>query len=149
VSTDTLLTIAHHLAVFTVLALLAIEWAIVRPGLDASGIKLLARVDAAYGISAMAVVGAGIARVVAGAKPSEFYTDNPTFWVKMAAFAIVGLLSIRPTITYLRWRRALDAEGSMPSAGAVRTTRRSISTQLTVLASIPVLAVLMARGVGG
>ena len=147
-STDAWLAIAHHLAVFSVLALLSIEWAIVRPGLGGSGIKLLARVDAAYGASAASVVVAGIARVVAGAKPSSFYTENPTFWFKMAAFATVGLLSIRPTIHYAQWRKRLAEDGVSPGPDVLRTAHRAVNVQLMVFASIPVLAVLMARGIG-
>lgn len=147
-STDAWLAIAHHLAVFSVLALLSVEWAIVRPGLGGSGIKLLARVDAAYGASAAGVVVAGIARVVAGAKPSDFYTENPTFWLKMAAFATVGLLSVRPTIHYAQWRKQLADDGGAPSPDVLRSAHRAVNVQLLVFASIPVLAVLMARGIG-
>ena len=130
------------------LALLSVEWAIVRPGLGGSGIKLLARVDAAYGASAAGVVVAGIARVVAGAKPSDFYTENPTFWLKMAAFATVGLLSIRPTIHYAQWRKQLADDGGAPTPDVLRSAHRAVNVQLLVFASIPVLAVLMARGIG-
>jgi len=147
-STDAWLAIAHHLAVFSVMAMLSIEWAIVRPGLDGSGIKLLARVDAAYGASAAGVVVAGIARVIAGAKPSDFYTENPTFWFKMAAFATVGLLSIRPTIQYAQWRKRLAEDGVTPGPDLLRSAHRAVNVQLIVFASIPILAVLMARGIG-
>ena len=147
-STDAWLAIAHHLAVFSVLALLSVEWAIVRPGLGGSGIKLLARVDVAYGASAAGVVVAGVARVIAGAKPSEFYTENSTFWFKMAAFATVGLLSIRPTIQYARWRKRLAEDGATPDPDVLRSAHRAVNTQLLVFGSIPVLAVLMSRGIG-
>jgi putative membrane protein len=43
-----------------------------------------------------------------GAKPAEFYLESTTFWLKMAAFVAVALLSIMPTIRYAGWRRALD-----------------------------------------
>jgi putative membrane protein len=148
VSTDAWLAIAHHLAAFGVLAVLAAEWALVRPGLSAAGLGVLARVDAAYGALAGSVLVAGIARVVAGAKPADFYTENPTFWFKMAAFATVGLLSIRPTIQYLGWRRTLAADGTMPTIEAVSSAHRAVNIQLLVFTSIPVFAALMARGIG-
>ena len=147
-STDAWLAIAHHLAVFAVLAVLSAEWALVRPGLTPAGIRTLARVDAAYGASAAAVIVAGTARVVAGAKPAEFYTDNPTFWFKMAAFAVVGLLSIRPTIKYIGWRKSLADSGTPPAPAVLQSAHRAINVQLAVFASIPVLAALMARGIG-
>jgi putative membrane protein len=148
VTIDTWLAVAHHLAVFGVLAVLAAEWTLVRPGLSADGIRVLARVDAAYGALAGAALTAGIARVLAGPKPSDFYTDNPTFWLKIAAFAGVGLLSIRPTIQYLGWRKTLTADGTTPTAAILKSAHRAVNVQLAVFSSIPVFAALMARGIG-
>jgi len=148
VNTDAWLAVAHHLAVFGVLAVLSAEWTLVRPGLSADGIRILARVDAAYGALAGAALTAGTARVVVGPKPSDFYTDNPTFWFKMAAFALVGLLSIRPTIRYLGWRRSLSVDGTTPTAAVLTSAHRAVNVQLAVFGSIPVFAALMARGIG-
>ena len=146
-TTDAWLAIVHHLAVFGLLAVLAAEWALIRPGLDADGVRRLTRVDAAYGALAGLVVVAGIARVIWGAKPADFYTGSTTFWLKMAAIATVGLLSIRPTIRYLGWRGALD-EGRVPSDDDVRWARRMVHLQLAVFAAFPVFASLMARVIG-
>jgi putative membrane protein len=148
VTTDAWLAIAHHLAVFGVLAVLSAEWSLVRPGLSGDGLRVLARVDAAYGALAGIVLVVGVARVVAGAKPADFYTESPTFWFKMAAFATVGLLSIRPTIQYLGWRRTFAADGTTPTAERLRSAHRAVNLQLSVFGAIPVFAALMARGVG-
>ena len=146
-TTDAWLAIAHHLAVFALLAVLAAEWALVRPGLDADGVRRLTRVDAFYGALAGLVIVIGISRVVWGAKPADFYTGSTTFWLKMAALAIVGLLSIGPTRRYLAWRGALD-DGDLPGEDQVRQARRMVHLQLGVFAAIPVFAALMARGIG-
>ncbi len=148
-TTDAWLAIAHHLAIFGVFAVLVAEWALVLPGLSADGVRRLARIDAAYGILAAAVLIAGVTRVVYGAKPAEFYVENPVFWFKMAAFATVGLLSIAPTLRYLRWRRAVDEDDSAtPGTAEVAGARRFVLLQLEVFVAIPVLAALMARGIG-
>jgi putative membrane protein len=148
-TTDAWLAIAHHLAVFSLAAVLAAEWALVRRGMAAADIRRLARVDAAYGAVAGAVIIAGVSRVIWGAKPAEFYLESTTFWLKMAAVAAVALLSIRPTIRYGGWRRALDADPSaLPSDQAVGRARRMINLQLAVFALIPTFAALMARGIG-
>jgi putative membrane protein len=148
-TTDAWLAIAHHLAVFSLAAVLAAEWALVRRGMAAADIRRLARVDAAYGAVAGAVIIAGVSRVIWGAKPAEFYLESTTFWLKMAAVAAVALLSIRPTIRYGGWRRALDADPSaLPSDQAVGWARRMINLQLAVFALIPTFAALMARGIG-
>jgi putative membrane protein len=146
-TTDAWLAIAHHLAVFGVLAVLAIEWALVRPGIGAADVDRIARVDAAYGALAAVVLAAGFTRVFAGDKPTDFYLENPVFWAKIAAFAVVGLVSIGPTLRYVRWRRAA-AGGGGPAAGEVAAARRAIAIELAVFATIPALAAVMARGIG-
>lgn len=147
-TTDAWLAIAHHLAVFGVFAVLVVEWALLRPGIDAENVRRIARIDAAYGLLAVAVLAAGFARVYAGDKPTDFYFENPVFWAKLGAFATVGLLSIGPTIRYLRWRRAAAASDAAPDAGEVTATRRAVGLELAIFAAIPALAAVMARGIG-
>lgn len=141
---DAWLAIAHHLAVFALLAIIATEWGLVRPGLDASARQRLARVDRVYGILAGAVLLIGLARLEFGAKGWGFYTDNPFFWAKLASFAAVGLLSIGPTRRYLRWAKHDDA----PEESDIMAARRGLQLQLAVFPLIPICAALMARGIG-
>ncbi len=147
-TTDAWLAIAHHLAIFGVFAVLVAEWTIVRPGLGPDEVRRVARIDAAYGALAGAVLVAGVSRVVWGASPADFYLENPVFWFKMAAFATVGLLSIRPTLRFLRWRGALEDDGAVPDGAEVTLVQRAIRLQLEVFIAIPVFAALMARGIG-
>ena len=148
-TTDAWLAIAHHLAIFGVFAVLIAEWAIVRPAMDTADVHRLGRIDAAYGAVAALVLAAGVSRVIWGAKPADFYLENPVFWFKMAAFATVGILSIRPTIRYLGWRKALDGDAdALPAAAEVTSARRAIHLQLAAFTAIPALAALMARGIG-
>jgi putative membrane protein len=60
----------------------------------------------------------------------------------------VGLMSIKPTLMFIRWRRELRATGAMPSEEAVRTARKWVMAQAHVIAIIPVFAVFLARGFG-
>ncbi len=148
-TTDAWLAIAHHVAAFGLLAVLAAEWGLVRTGLGAADIRRLVRVDAFYGAFAGAVVIAGISRVIWGAKPADFYLESTTFWLKMASLATLGLLSIRPTIRYISWRRAVDLDPmAVPSDDDVGWSRRMIHLQLAVFMLIPIFAALMARGIG-
>ena len=77
-TTDALLAVAHHSTVFGLLAVLAAEWGIVRPGLTKQDVERLRRFDLAYGVLAGLVLVAGMTRVVLGAKPQEFDFENPT-----------------------------------------------------------------------
>lgn len=143
-TTDAWLAVVHHVAVFSLLGVLATEWGILRRGMTGEDAQRIARVDGLYGLSALAVLMAGVARVVWGAKPAGFYLESPFFWVKMAAFAVVGALSVRPTLRYLGWRRA---EGP-PAEAEVTAARRAVAWQLAVFPLVPVAAALMARGIG-
>lgn len=53
---DVLLAIGHHIAAFTVLATLAAEWALVRPGLSRRDAIQVRVIDAVYGIAAGTVL---------------------------------------------------------------------------------------------
>ncbi|MFN4208917.1 MAG: DUF2214 family protein, partial [Devosia sp.] len=46
---DLILAIAHHLAVFALVAVYAAEFALLRPGVSGTQIRQLGRIDAAYG----------------------------------------------------------------------------------------------------
>lgn len=144
--TDTVLAIVHHVLVFALFGLLMAELVLVRPGLGAETVRRLAGLDGAYGGIALAVLVVGIARVVWGAKGWDYYADNPWFWAKLTAFVLAGLLSIRPTMRFVAWRRnaGADATAVVP-AGEIARVRGLIHAQLGLLVLIPVFAALMAR----
>ncbi len=144
--TDLLLAIAHHLLVFALTALLVGELVLVRQGMSSSSIGLVARVDVFFGATAGAVLVVGFLRVFLGARPEEFYLQNPTFWAKIAAFLAVGLLSIGPTLRFVGWSRRLKADPSYrPPVDQVRTVRRFVTLEAAIFFLIPVFAALMAR----
>lgn len=134
---------AHHLAVFTLVALFAAQFALVRPGLDPARIAQLARIDAAYGAVAGLVIAVGLARVWFGGADPWYYLTNPVFWGKMAAFTIMGVLTIPPTLAIRGWMKARQA-----TPDAILRARRFIHLQAGVLVLIPLFAAAMARGYG-
>jgi putative membrane protein len=56
-------------------------------------------------LAAVLALGSGAARVVWFGKGAAFYLHNPVFYIKLALFAAVGLMSIPPTLQFLRWLR--------------------------------------------
>jgi putative membrane protein len=148
-STDLILTIAHHLLIFTIAAIIAIEFAVVRPGIDPAQIRRVARFDLGYGIAAVLLVGIGFSRVYFGIKGPAFYLQNAVFWAKIAAFALVGLLSILPTLRLLAWRWLAERDRAFaPPAAEMTTVRRLLTIEACVFVLIPILAAAMARGYG-
>ena len=105
--------------------------------------------DIIYGIAGIALLVSGIYRVIKFGQGSEFYTKNPIFWIKIIVFALVGSLSLYPTITYVLWAIPLS-KGILPKVteNLVSRLRLIINIELVGFASIPFLATLMARGVG-
>ena len=105
--------------------------------------------DVFYGIAGLALLISGIYRVIKFGHGSDFYTHNPIFWTKIVVFALVGSLSLYPTITYILWAIPLS-KGTLPSVTErlVSRLRLMINIELFGFASIPFLATLMARGVG-
>ena len=105
--------------------------------------------DIVYGIAGVALLVSGIYRVIKFGQGSEFYTQNPIFWAKITIFALVGSLSLYPTITYVLWAVPLS-KGTLPSVteNLVSRLRLIINIELIGFASIPLLATIMARGIG-
>ena len=146
---EALLSYAHILAILTMTVFLASEAALCRTEwLNAAVVERLAKIDMVYGASAIAVLLTGAARVIWGAKGMGWYLTYPLLHIKFTLFIVMGLLSIGPTLAYLRWRRALRADGTLPDALQVRNTRRLVMVQAHILPLVPLAAVFMARGFG-
>ena len=105
--------------------------------------------DIIYGIAGIALLISGIYRVTKFGQGYDFYTQNPIFWTKIIVFALVGSLSLYPTITYVLWAIPLS-KGNLPriTQSLVSRLRLIVNVELVGFASIPFLATLMARGVG-
>ena len=143
---DLILAILHHVLVFSLMAIIAIAMVMVRPDIRGREIGRLARIDMMYGILATLIVVAGVLRVFFGLKGVGYYVASPSFWAKMAAFVLVGLLSIAPTMRIARWRRAASADPIFtPPLGEIQGVRRIIHIEAGLFLLIPVFAAAMAR----
>ena len=144
---DAFLSIAHWWFVLALAVTLGTELALCRGALDRPAVERLTLADGLYGLSSGLVLIAGTARVVFGAKGWMFYVGNPVFWIKIGLLLVIAVLSVRPTFTFLRWRKTLR-EGGIIGADQTAAVRRWIHAELIVLALIPFAAALMARGIG-
>jgi putative membrane protein len=120
-----------------------------RQAITASVARSLLRLDAIYGISAGLLVVVGLIRVYYTEKGSTYYLHSGTFIAKIVLFAIIGLISIYPTRTFMGWRRVLNANG-VPTLDDVQRSslKRVIHVELTLLIVLILCAALMARGIG-
>jgi putative membrane protein len=148
-TTDLSLAIVHHLLIFLLAGVLAFEIGVIRPSMKREDVLRVARVDIWYGILAAAIIVVGFWRAIYAAKGWAYYQANGFFWAKMAVFAVVGLLSIIPTIQIIRWRRALTADAALlPAASNIAGVRRYLWAEVAFFALIPAFAAAMARGYG-
>jgi putative membrane protein len=138
----------HHLAAFTLVSAVAIEFVLIRE-LTLKSARMLLLVDAIFGASAGALLVVGFLRVFFFEKGAAYYFHTVPFIAKISLFAIVGLLSIYPTRKFLSWRGDLR-QGVLPSveAGMLRRIQRVIHWELASVVGILLCAALMARGIG-
>ena len=146
---DAILAYLHYISIFVLVAFLVVQLILVKRPLDAATIRLLGRLDVGYFAGAMAVLVTGFLRAVYGAKGPDFYFDSWPIYVKIALFLAIGLISIKPTLAFIQWRRALDHDPAWQvPAEEQRKIARLIKIEVHLAALIPVFAVIMSRGLG-
>jgi putative membrane protein len=141
---DLVLAIGHHILVFALFGVLFAELVLVRKGVDAATIGRVGRIDLMYGAVAGLIVAVGFGRAFFAAKGWAYYSHNLFFHLKVGTFLVIGLLSIPPTLAYIRWRRG----GITPNDAQVAGVRRWLLAELVLFALLPAFAAAMARGYG-
>ena len=139
----------HFFCILSLSGLLVAQFALCSRDLQPPQVQTLARLDILYLSAAVLTLATGLARLFIAGKGASFYFMNPVFYIKVALFLAVGLVSVMPTLQFIRWNRALKAgEGRVLRDREIATARRYIGLELLLLACIPLAAVLMARGIG-
>ncbi|MBY0563442.1 MAG: DUF2214 family protein [Hyphomonadaceae bacterium] len=147
---DAGLSFLHFTFAFILVGALAAEAFILRLPVDSRVAKLLVRVDAFYGLSALLILIVGVSRAIWGATGWDYYQAQPFFWAKLATFVAIGLLSVQPTLRFLRWNKAAKADAAFVApASEVKSARRLVMIEVHLIVLILLCAALMARGIGG
>jgi putative membrane protein len=146
---DAVLAYLHFIAIFVLFAFLATQAILIRGPLDERAIRLIGRTDLWYGGASVMVLLTGFLRLGLGAKGADFYLHSWPIYVKVGLFLVVGIMSIYPTLAYIRWRRALDHDPAWRVPGEEhKRMRRIVMSEIHLAALIPIFAVIMARGLG-
>tara|TARA_B110000091_G_scaffold171816_1_gene184884 strand:- start:336 stop:773 length:438 start_codon:yes stop_codon:yes gene_type:complete len=138
-----LVRLLHFAAIFTFAGALVIENMAIKPQITGEDARNLVKVDAVYGISALFVLTSGLTLWLWVGKPSEFYSSNPIFHAKLGLFTLMVLCAIAPAIFFNKHSKS--EEEVIEVALLLRVL---LKFQLVLLVLIPVLALLMARGIG-
>ncbi|MBX3520639.1 MAG: DUF2214 family protein [Xanthobacteraceae bacterium] len=137
----------HHLAFVAVFVALSIEMILLRQPLTLENARRLQLYDGVYGAAAGAVLIVGALRVYYFEKGWQYYLANHAFLTKIGIFVIVGLVSIIPTMEFLRWRKDTRA-GNVPKVDAAKIARirKIVHWELVGLMLMLFFAAWMARG---
>jgi len=139
----------HHLAAFTLVSAIAIEFMLLRGELTLWSARRLQVVDMILGIAAVVLLVVGLGRVFWFEKGAAYYFHNHAFLTKFSLFILVALLSIVPTIEFLSWRTAVG-QGEVPVVAApkLKRMRMIVHIELAAIAIILLCAAIMAKGGG-
>lgn len=144
-TTEILLRYLHFLSILTLAGTLTAEMILLQPTLTRKQISRIALVDGIYGLAAVILLVAGLTLWLGGyTKPSVYYSQNWIFLTKLGLVGIIGILSVYPTIFFLRQRKGNPDE----SITIPPLLRWSVRVEVMLLVVIPLLAGLMARGIG-
>lgn len=143
--TELFLRYIHFISIFVIVGSLISEHLILRPTLSKKEIDRLSKIDGIYGLAVLTLLGAGLTLWFGGiGKPTEFYSQNPVFHLKLSLFVGIGLLSIYPTVFFIKNRKGNQEEIiSIP-----KSLIWIIRLELLLLVIIPILAGMMAKGIG-
>lgn len=144
-----LIAFGHFITFFGMASALTLQVALVKPSLDFETAKRVQRSDRVYGLMAVLILVFGFLRVFYFEKGADYYFSNTFFLIKLSVFVIVGLMSIYPTVTYLRWNKEIK-QGVAPTFSAADSAklRKFLHYQLIGIAVVLFCASMMAKGFG-
>jgi putative membrane protein len=146
---DAALAYLHFSAIFVLFGYLIAEAILLRGTLTPEMVRRLGRIDIIYFGAAMAVLATGFLRLVFGAKGADYYLSWWPIYAKIGTFLVIAIVSVVPTLAYIRWRRMLDRDAAWQvPADEQKKMRRLVMVELHLAALIPAFAVVMARGLG-
>lgn len=135
----------HFISIFAIVGSLVSEHQLLKKEMKRHELARLARIDAVYGLAALSLLAAGLTIWLGGiGKPAEFYTKNWIFHTKLTCFILIGLLSIYPTVFFIKNRK----ENSNELVKTPHLIFWMLRFELLLLLVIPLLAILMAKGIG-
>ena len=135
----------HYVAILVMAACLLGEHIVFKPKLEVAQAKTLQTLDMIYGMSAGLVIATGIWRMWLEKGP-DYYLHHFAFHILIGLFVVIGLLSVYPTVVFVRWRKA-TAAGQAPdiAPGQFKAVMMVIRIEMTLLLIAPLFAAWMAH----
>jgi len=138
----------HVLALALGLPAVYLRGRALRGPLDGAGRARLFAADNVWGVAAALWLVTGLLRAFGGLeKGTAFYLGSRAFWLKMALFALILVLEIRPMMTFIRWRAGLR-RGQAPDTSGARGLYLVNHIEMALVVLMAFVAAFMARGFG-
>ena len=135
----------HFISIFAIVGSLVSKHLLLKKEVTRAELDRRSKIDAVYGIAAVVLVSVGLTLWLGGiGKPAIYYTKNWIFLTKVGLFSLIGILSIYPTVFFIKNRKG-DPDELVKIPQSIFWMLR---LELLFLFVIPLLAGLMARGVG-
>ena len=136
----------HYVSIMLMVASLLGEHLLLKPEMDVAQARTLQRLDIVYGASATIVLVTGLLRLFLEKGPA-YYNHHIAFHILFGLFVIAALLSIYPTMVFLRWRADTKAgKGQQLAAAQFRKIQMIVRVEMTLLLLAPFFATWMAHG---
>ena len=136
----------HYVSIMLMIASLLGEHLLLKPELAMSEARTIQRLDIVYGASATIVLVTGIFRMFLE-KGAAYYNQHIGFHILIGIFVIVALLSVYPTVNFLRWRSDTRAgKGQKLVREQFEKLQLIIRVEVALLLLAPFFASWMAHG---
>lgn len=138
----------HMLAVLAILAGLLISMVASKPLIASDDLRSINVIYTITGIALLVAAIAGMVLWLSIGKPAEFYSNNPVFHSKMGLFTLLLLLSGFLAHRFRALQHEFPAQTSGDNIPVPALLRRLQKVAFALVLVIPVLAWMMARGIG-
>lgn len=136
----------HYIGIMLLIASLLGEHLTLKQEMTVSEARTIQRLDIVYGVSATIVLVTGILRMFLE-KGAAYYNHHIAFHILFGIFVVVALLSIYPTLIFLRWRSDTQAgRGQQLERSQFKTIQMIARVEMTLLLLAPLFATWMAHG---
>jgi putative membrane protein len=136
----------HYASIMLMIASLLGEHLLLKQELAATEARTIQRLDIVYGASAATVLVTGLLRMYLE-KGFAYYNHHIGFHILFGIFIVAALLSIYPTMVFLRLRSNAQATGSHQLApGQFRKIQMIVRAEMALLLLAPFFATWMVHG---
>jgi putative membrane protein len=136
----------HYVSIMLLIASLLGEHLLLKQQLTAAEARTIQRLDIIYGASATIVLLTGVMRMFLE-KGATYYNHHIAFHILVTVFVIAALLSIYPTLVFLRWRSDTGAgRGQQLPRDRFTRLQMVLRVEMTLLLLAPFFATWMAHG---